>query len=39
MAWVAGLLIVRSGDPDETRAELGRALDAMLRGLAPGDNQ
>ena len=39
MAWVAGLLIARSGNPDETRAELGRALDAMLRGLAPGNRQ
>jgi AcrR family transcriptional regulator len=38
LAWVAGLLIARSGDPDETRATLGRALDAMLRGLAPGNS-
>ena len=38
MAWVAGLLIARAADPDETRAALGRALDAMLRGLAPGNN-
>ena len=36
LAWVAGLLIARAGDPDETRAALGQALDAMLRGLAPG---
>ena len=27
--------IARSGDPDATRAALGRALEAMLRGLAP----
>src|SRR5580693_8598312 len=38
MAWVAGVLIARAGDPDETRAALGRALDAMLHGLAPGNN-
>jgi len=36
MAWVAGLLIARASDPDLTRAALGQALDAMLRGLAPG---
>jgi AcrR family transcriptional regulator len=36
LAWVAGLLIARAGDPDVTRAALGRAVDAMLRGLAPG---
>jgi len=34
MAWMAGLLIARASDPDVTRAALGRALDAMLRGLA-----
>jgi AcrR family transcriptional regulator len=39
LAWVAGLLIARAGDPDTTRAALGRALDAMLRGLAPGATQ
>ena len=39
MAWVAGVLIARAGDPDETRAALGRALDAMLHGLAPGNNR
>jgi AcrR family transcriptional regulator len=33
---LGGLLIARSGDPDGTRAALGPALDAMLRGLAPG---
>ncbi len=35
LAWVAGMLIARASDPDEARAALGRALDAMLRGLAP----
>jgi AcrR family transcriptional regulator len=35
LAWVAGLLIARAGDPDATRSSLGQALDAMLRGLAP----
>jgi AcrR family transcriptional regulator len=35
LAWVAGLIIARAGDPDVTRAELGRAVNAMLRGLAP----
>jgi AcrR family transcriptional regulator len=35
LAWVAGWLIARAGDPDATRAALGRAVDAMLRGLAP----
>lgn len=39
LAWVGGLLIARASDPDVTRAELGRALDAMLRGLAPGKNR
>jgi hypothetical protein len=33
---MAGLIIARAGDPDVTRAELGRAVNAMLRGLAPG---
>jgi AcrR family transcriptional regulator len=36
LAWVAGLLIARAGDPDETRSALGPAVEAMLRGLAPG---
>jgi AcrR family transcriptional regulator len=31
-----GLIIARSDDPDATRAMLGPALEAMLRGLAPG---
>jgi AcrR family transcriptional regulator len=35
LAWMAGLIIARAGDPDLTRAELGRAVGAMLRGLAP----
>jgi len=34
LAWVAGLLIARSGDPDATRTALGPAVEAMLRGLA-----
>ena len=37
LAWVAGLLIARSGDPDATRAALGPAVEAMLRGLAAGE--
>ena len=37
LALLGGLLIARASDPDETRAALGPALDAMLRGLAPGD--
>lgn len=36
LAWMAGLIIARAADPDLTRAELGRAVTAMLRGLAPG---
>ena len=36
LAWLGGLLIARASDPDVTRAALGQALDAMLRGLAPG---
>ena len=39
LAWVAGLLIARASDPEATRAALGRAVDAMLRGLAPGARQ
>jgi len=35
LAWVAGLLIARAGDPDATRAALGPAVEALLRGLAP----
>jgi AcrR family transcriptional regulator len=37
LALQGGLLIARSGDPDATRAALGHAIDAMLRGLAPHD--
>jgi len=37
LAWVGALLIARASDPGVTRAELGKALDAMLRGLAPGN--
>ncbi len=36
LALQGGLLIARASDPDVTRAALGQALDAMLRGLAPG---
>ena len=36
IALQCGLLIARANDPDATRAALGHAVDAMLRGLAPG---
>jgi AcrR family transcriptional regulator len=36
VALQAGLQIARAGDPEATREALGRAIDAMLRGLAPG---
>lgn len=36
LAWLGGLLIARAGDPDAARAALGKVLDLMLRGLAPG---
>ena len=36
LAWLGGLLIARASDPDAARTALGKALDAMLRGLAPG---
>ncbi len=36
LALQCGLLIARAADPDATRAALGQAVDAMLRGLAPG---
>jgi AcrR family transcriptional regulator len=39
LALLGGLLIARSNDPDGTRAALGPALDAMLRGLAPSDGR
>jgi AcrR family transcriptional regulator len=35
IALQAGLQIARASDPDATRAALGRAIEAMLRGLAP----
>jgi AcrR family transcriptional regulator len=38
VALEGGLLIARSPEPDRTRAQLGRAIDALLRGgLAPRD--
>jgi AcrR family transcriptional regulator len=39
MALMGGLLIARASDPEVTRAALGKALDAMLRGLAPRKEQ
>jgi AcrR family transcriptional regulator len=38
LAWLGGVLIARADNPGVTRAALGRALDAMVRGLAPGTN-
>ncbi len=38
LAWLGALLIARASDPGATRAELGKALGAMLRGLAPGND-
>ena len=35
MAWLGGLLIARAANPGEARAALGKALDVMIRGLAP----
>ncbi|MGI8714894.1 MAG: TetR/AcrR family transcriptional regulator [Solirubrobacteraceae bacterium] len=35
LALQGGLLIARASDPEVTRAALGQALDAMLRGLTP----
>jgi AcrR family transcriptional regulator len=35
LALLGGLLIARASDAEATRAALGSALDAMLRGLAP----
>jgi AcrR family transcriptional regulator len=35
LAWLGAVLIARASDPNAARAELGKALDAMLRGLAP----
>jgi AcrR family transcriptional regulator len=39
LAWLGSLLIARASDPELTRAELGQALGAMLRGLAPSKGQ
>jgi AcrR family transcriptional regulator len=39
LAWVAGMLIARASEPEVTRTELGRALEAMFRGLAPRARQ
>jgi AcrR family transcriptional regulator len=36
MAWLGGLLIARAADPGTARAALGKALEVMVRGLAPG---
>jgi AcrR family transcriptional regulator len=35
LALWGGLLIARAAEPEPTRAAVGQALDAMLRGLAP----
>jgi AcrR family transcriptional regulator len=35
LALLGGLMIARAADPGVTRAAVGKALDAMLRGLAP----
>jgi AcrR family transcriptional regulator len=39
LALQGGLLIARASDPDATRAAVGNAVGAMLRGLAPGKRQ
>jgi hypothetical protein len=39
LALQGGLLIARSGDPEATRAALGQALEAVLRGLSPGQQR
>jgi AcrR family transcriptional regulator len=39
LAWLGGLLIARASDRDATRVALGKALDVMLRGLAPDQNR
>ena len=36
LVWLSGLQIAHASDPDVTRSALGEALDAMIRGLAPG---
>lgn len=35
LALLGGLIIARAGDPETTRATLGRALEPMVKGLAP----
>jgi AcrR family transcriptional regulator len=39
LAWLGGVLIARASDPDVTRAALGQAVGAMLRGLAPANRR
>jgi AcrR family transcriptional regulator len=39
LSLLGGMLIARASDPEATRAALGSTLDAMLRGLAPGDGR
>jgi AcrR family transcriptional regulator len=39
LALLGGLQIARASDPDATRAAVGKALDAMLRGLAPSQGR
>ena len=39
LALMGGLLIARAGDREQNRAQVGQALDAMLRGLAPGERR
>ncbi|HEY7012840.1 MAG TPA: helix-turn-helix domain-containing protein [Streptosporangiaceae bacterium] len=39
LALLGGLQIARAGDPDATRAAVGKVLDAMLRGLAPSQGR
>jgi AcrR family transcriptional regulator len=39
LSLLGGVLIARAADPDVTRATLGQALEAMLRGLAPGQRR
>jgi AcrR family transcriptional regulator len=39
LAWLGGMQIVHASDPSATRAALGQAVDAMLRGLGPSQLQ
>jgi AcrR family transcriptional regulator len=39
LALLGGVQIARSSQPEVTRAALGRAVEAMLRGLAPGSGR